>query len=82
MGHHQLEWEDLPEQLRALSPDEKALLEAICLWSITYTKPVHKVVDALNHIRTGLKVLDVQIQHEQEPSYVADRLLQEFTQPY
>jgi hypothetical protein len=77
MEYHQLKWQDLPEQLRMLTPDEKTLFEAICLWSVTYEKPVEQVLNALNHIRAGLTLLQLQLEQEQEPSYVAERLLQE-----
>lgn len=77
MEYHQLKWQDLPEQLRMLTPDEKTLFEAICLWSVTYEKPVEQVLNALNYIRAGLTRLQLQLEQEQEPSYVAERLLQE-----
>lgn len=69
--------DQLPDELRTLTPAEEALVQVVASWGLHFRVPVHQLAVLLRRLAAGLDAVQRTAEREQSPAAAAERLLRE-----
>ncbi len=73
--------EQMPEELRRLTPREHLLAIMISVWGYEYAVPIADTAALLERLAQGLRKLEERLRREESPAGAAERLLREVQGP-